>query len=259
MHRWRIGLVVVTLATSACVQAAAQRSGSSSAEPPVAGDVTVFAAASLTEAFEQIGQAFEAEHPSATLRFNFAGSQQLAAQIVEGAPADVFASADRTQMDVIEAAAGAASEPETFAGNDLQIVVERGNPRNVTGLDDLADDRVTVVLAAEEVPAGRYTRQVLEAAGVPVSPVSLEANVRAVLSKVSLGEADAGIVYTSDVVAAGAAVTGVEIADDSNVSVAYPAALVEDGPNLEAGQAFLDLLTSPRGRRILQDLGFSAP
>lgn len=258
MHRWWVGLLVLTLATSACVQAEAQRSGSSSAEPTVAGDVTVFAAASLTEAFEQIGQTFEAEHPSATLRFNFAGSHQLAAQIVEGAPADVFASADRTQMDVVDAA-GAVSEPEIFAGNDLQIVVEPDNPRNIMRLDDLADERVTVVLAAEEVPAGRYTRQALEAAGVPISPVSLEADVRAVLSKVSLGEADAGIVYASDVIAAGDAVTGVEIDHDSNVSAAYPAALVEDGPNPEAGQAFLDLLTSARGRRILQDYGFSVP
>lgn len=258
MHRWRVGLLVLTLATSACLQAEAQQSGSRSAEPRVARDVTVFAAASLTEAFEQIGQTFETEHPSATLRFNFAGSHQLAAQIVEGAPADVFASANRTQMDVVDAAR-AASEPEIFAGNDLQIVVEPGNPRNITGLDDLADARITVVLAAEEVPAGRYTRQALEAAGVTISPVSLEADVRAVLSKVSLGEADAGIVYASDVIAAGDAVTGVEIDHDSNVSAAYPAALVEDGPNPEAGQAFLDLLTSPRGRRILQDFGFSAP
>lgn len=257
MHRWWVGLLVLTLATSACVQAEAQQPGSS-AEPAVAGDVTVFAAASLTEAFEQIGQTFEAEHPSATLRFNFAGSHQLAAQIVEGAPADVFASADRTQMDVVDAA-GAVSEPEIFAGNDLQIVVEPDNPRNIMRLDDLADERVTVVLAAEEVPAGRYTRQALEAAGVPISPVSLEADVRAVLSKVSLGEADAGIVYASDVMAAGAAITGVDIDRDSNVSAAYPVALVDDGPNPEAGQAFLDLLTSARGRRILQDHGFSVP
>jgi len=257
---WRVGMLVLVLAT-ACAQSPAARSATprtatgDTAGTAIAGDVTVFAAASLTDAFERIGQVFEARHPDATVRFNFAGSQRLAAQIVEGAPADVFASADARQMEAVEAA----NAPVTFAGNVLQIVVEPGNPRDVTELGDLGDRDITVVLAADEVPAGRYARQALDAAGVTVAPVSLETDVRAVLSKVALGEADAGIVYASDVAAAGDAVTGIAIARDHNPAAAYPAAVLEGAPNPAGGQAFLDLLTSPEGQRVLRDAGFSTP
>jgi molybdate transport system substrate-binding protein len=258
-------MLVLLLATAACAQSAAGRStaprstalrsATATVDTVITGDVTVFAAASLTDGFEQIGQIFEARHPDATVRFNFAGSQRLAAQIVEGAPADVFASADGRQMGAVEVA----TSPVTFAGNVLQIVVEPGNPHGVTGLDDLADRDITLVLAAEEVPAGRYARQALDAAGVMVAPVSLETDVRAVLSKVALGEADAGIVYASDVAAAGDTVAGIAIARDRNPAAAYPAAVLEGAPNPAGGRAFLDLLTTPEGRRVLRDAGFSTP
>jgi molybdate transport system substrate-binding protein len=258
-------MLVLLLATAACAQSAAGRStaprstalrsATATVDTVITGDVTVFAAASLIDGFEQIGQIFEARHPDATVRFNFAGSQRLAAQIVEGAPADVFASADGRQMGAVEVA----TSPVTFAGNVLQIVVEPGNPHGVTGLDDLADRDITLVLAAEEVPAGRYARQALDAAGVMVAPVSLETDVRAVLSKVALGEADAGIVYASDVAAAGDTVAGIAIARDRNPAAAYPAAVLEGAPNPAGGRAFLDLLTTPEGRRVLRDAGFSTP
>jgi molybdate transport system substrate-binding protein len=257
--RWRIALLALTVAATACAHSQAQPSGTGDAGSAVSGDVTVFAAASLMEAFEQIGQVFETRHPDTTVRFNFAGSQRLATQITQGAPADVFASADTVLMDAVASAGGTSSDAEIFAGNVLQIAVEPGNPRNVAGLEDLANTDVTVVLAAEEVPAGRYARGALDAAGVTIAPVSLETDVRAVLSKVSLGEADAGIVYASDVVAAGGAVHGVEIASDRNTAADYPAALLEGAPNPEGGRAFLELLTSPAARRILQDAGFSVP
>lgn len=259
MLRWRIALLALTVAATACAPSQAQPSGTGDAASAISGDVTVFAAASLTEAFEQIGQVFETRHPNATVRLNFAGSQKLATQIAQGAPADVFASADTVQMDAVASAGGTASDPQIFAGNVLQIAVEPGNPRHVAGLEDLADTDVTVVLAAEEVPAGRYAREALDAAGVTIAPVSLEVDVRAVMGKVSLGEADAGIVYASDVVAADGAVHGVEIADDSNTAADYPAALLEGAPNPEGGRAFLELLTSPPARRILLDAGFTVP
>ena len=250
--------MLLALATVACAGAEAQQVDPG-AEARVTGDVTVFAAASLTDAFERIARDLEAEHPQARVRFNFAGSQQLATQIVEGAPADVFASANDAQMQVVAGAGAAGAEPRIFAGNLLEIAVEPGNPRGVNGLADLGRADVSVVLAAEQVPAGHYARRVLDAAGVTVRPVSLEADVRAVLTKVSLGEADAGLVYASDVVAAGAAVEGVEIPPDHNVAVAYPAAVLQAAPNPDGAQAFVDLLSSPAGQRALRDAGFTVP
>lgn len=225
----------------------------------IAGEVTVFAAASLTDAFEQIGVAFEQAHPDATVRINVAGSQQLATQIIQGAPADVFASANTAQMEAVVDAGAAAGAPITFAGNVLEIAVEPGNPRGIATLADLGRDDLAVVLAAEQVPAGRYARQALDAAGVPVAPVSLEADVRAVVSKVSLGEADAGIVYASDIAAAGDRVTGVEIPAEHNVTATYPIVLLADAPNPDAGQAWIDMVIGPTGQRALRAAGFTVP
>lgn len=229
-------------------------------EEAVTGDVTVFAAASLTEAFTELGSAFEAMHPETTVTFNFAGSQQLATQIAtDGAPADVFASASQTQMDVVADADLLDGDPVVFARNRLEIVVEPGNPADVTMLEDLGRDDVTVVLAAEEVPAGQYAREALDAADVTVQPVSLETDVRAVLTKVALGEADAGIVYTSDIAAAEERVEGVAIPDEDNVIATYPIAAQRDAPNAAAARAFVALVRSDEGHRTLDAYGFVAP
>jgi molybdate transport system substrate-binding protein len=262
--RWlRVLLAVaVVLHAAACGPGGVAQSAAatqSSAADRLSGDLTVFAAASLTDAFEALGSAFEADHPGVSVTFNFAGSQQLATQIVEGAPADVFASASGSQVDVVADADLLAGEPVEFATNRLEIAVEPGNPKAVAGLSDLARGDVTVVLAAEEVPAGQYAREALDAAGVRVTPVSLETDVRAVLTKVALGEADAGIVYASDIIAAGDDVTGVEIADEENVTATYPAAAIAGSPNPGAAQAFLAHLTSHAGRATLEEFGFAAP
>jgi molybdate transport system substrate-binding protein len=162
-------------------------------------------------------------------------------------------------MDVVAGAGAVAGEPVTFATNRLEIAVEAGNPKGIDGLGDLARGDLKVVLAAEEVPAGRYAREALDAAGVAVTPASLETDVRAVLSKVALGEADAGIVYASDVVAAGDSVAGVEIPDEHNVIASYPAATVATAPNARAANAFVSYLMTEQARAMLQDHGFSRP
>lgn len=225
----------------------------------IAGDVLVFAAASLTDAFTEIGEIVERQHPQVTVTFNLAGSQQLATQIIEGAPADVFASADRAQMAAVVDAGGVAGTPLAFARNRLAIAVEEGNPSNVSSLRDLQRDDVTVVLAAEEVPAGRYTRDALDRAGVTLSPVPLETDVRAVLTKVALGEVDAGVVYSSDLAGAEGAVDGVAIPDEHNVTATYLIATLASSGNPAAARAFVDVVRSDAGRTALERAGFGAP
>ena len=250
-------VTVVTLVAVACgggdaVQA--PEAGSS-----VSGEVVVFAAASLTDAFTDLGAAFTAAHPDASVTFNFAGSSELVAQITEGAPADVFASADPANMANATDAGAAASEPATFATNRAEIVVAAGNPLGITAVDDLADDDLIVVVCSPQVPCGTYAHQIFERAGIEPSVESYEENVRAVLGKVVLGEADAGIVYATDVSAAGDAVGGVGIGADVNVVARYPIAVTAEAPNPHAAQAFVDLVLGPDGQAILADHGFGAP
>ncbi|HEV2873016.1 MAG TPA: molybdate ABC transporter substrate-binding protein, partial [Actinomycetota bacterium] len=171
-------------------------------------EIKVFAAASLTAAFDELGGRYASANGGTKVSFNFAGSQALATQIQQGAPADVFASADTTNMGKVKDLVGT---PQNFAGNLLQLVVEQGNPKDVKGLEDLARGDLKVVLAAEEVPAGKYAKQVLDKQAVTVKPVSLEDNVKALVTKVALGEADAGIVYLTDVPAGGDKVEGVAL------------------------------------------------
>jgi molybdate transport system substrate-binding protein len=182
---------------------AASAAAGAGAGSPVTGDITVFAAASLTDAFTEIGEVFEATHPGATARFSFAASSDLVVQIGEGAPADVFASADEANMATLTAAGGTAGEPRIFAINRLEIVTAPGNPERITGVADLADPDLIVVTCAAAVPCGRYSQELFANAGVTVTPRSYEENVKGVLNKVTLGEADAGIVYATDVLAAG--------------------------------------------------------
>lgn len=225
----------------------------------VAGEITVFAAASLTESFTEIGDAFSAEHPGATMTFNFASSSDLVAQIIEGAPADVYASADQNNMTKLTDAADNAGEPQVFAVNSLQIVVEAGNPLGITALADLENPDLVVVTCDPDVPIGRYAQQVFANAGVSVTPDSYEEDVKAVLNKVVLGEADAGVVYSTDVVAAGDTAIGVEIPADVNVTPEYPIAVTAAAPNPSGAAAFVEFVLSERGQEILQTYAFSTP
>ena len=235
----------------------------------------MFAAASLTEAFTEIGEAFSADGAGggSDVRFNFAGSSALATQIIEGAPADVYASADLANMQRVVDAGATADEPVVFATNRAEIVVEAGNPLGIAGLEDLDDrdddgagrtDPPVVVLCAPEVPCGAYAAEILAAAGVTVTPASLEENVRAVVTKVALGEADAGVVYRTDVaaaMAAGSAVDGVPIDEAVDVLAEYPIAVVNEAGSAEPGlaRAFVEFVRGPEGRAILASYGFRAP
>ena len=223
------------------------------------GSVTVFAAASLTAAFSEIGDAFMTENPEAEIVFNFAASSELVTQIGEGAPADVFASADQNNMTKLTDAGGNAGGPVLFARNLLQIIVGPGNPTGITGVADLANEDLIVVTCAPEVPCGKYAAEIFANAGVAVTPKSLEENVKAVVSKVTLGEADAGIVYQTDVIAAGADAAGVEIPEDINVVAEYPVAVTKDASNPDGAQAFIDFVRSEQGQQILDSYGFLAP
>jgi molybdate transport system substrate-binding protein len=222
-------------------------------------DVTVFAASSLTAAFTEIGDAFMAEFPDVDVTFNFAASSELATQIGQGAPADVFASADLDNMARLTAADDIGSEPVVFTTNLAAIIVAPGNPEGITGVADLADEDLVVVQCAPEVPCGAYAARIFENAGVTVTPKSLEENVKAVVTKVTLGEADAGIVYVTDVIAAGEDAEGVEVPADVNVVAEYPIALTAEAPEAEAGEAFIEFVTGEQGQEILESYGFVAP
>jgi molybdate transport system substrate-binding protein len=223
------------------------------------GEITVFAAASLTDVFSELGDAFTAANPDTEVTLNFASSSDLVAQIGEGAPADVFASADEPNMAKLTAGAGTTGEPEVFATNRLEIIVAPGNPHRIVTVADLAGRDLIVVTAAPQVPIGKYAAEVLASAGVEVTPKSLEENVKAIVTKVVLGEADAGIVYATDVRAAGPDADGVEIPVDLNVVATYPIAVPAGSPNQGAAAAFVDFVLSPEGQAILASFGFGSP
>ncbi|MET9429171.1 MULTISPECIES: molybdate ABC transporter substrate-binding protein [unclassified Streptomyces] len=218
--------------------------------------LTVLAAASLTDVFKTAGAAYEKSHRGTRITFSFAGSQELVAQVKAGAPADALITADTKSMDGVRDETGT---PAVIAKNRLVIAVGEGNPEKVDELKDLGDPRLKVVLAAPEVPAGKYSKQILDAQKITVKPVSQEPNVRAVLSKVELGEADAGLVYKTDADSAPDKVDAVAIPDAQNAIAAYPAATLKDSRNAEAAAAFVAWLAGPEGQKILQDAGFQKP
>jgi len=237
---------------------------SPSPTPPQGGGeqtraITVFAAASLTAAFESIGSAASRADPRLRAEFNLAGSSTLAAQIEQGAPADVFASADQPNMQRLLDAGLVSGSPRVFATNRLQIVVPAGNPKGIRELGDLIRPGLVVVLCAPAVPCGRYAVQALQKAGVSLVPASQEADVKAVVSKVALGEADAGIVYVTDVKAGGVTVQGVVIPEKQNVLATYPIAVLKAAHDGRAAQAFVDFVLSPQGQRVLASFGFGGP
>jgi molybdate transport system substrate-binding protein len=228
--------------------------GADCSTDPTDPPVVVFAAASLTEAFEEILTATDRD-PGTSVTFNFGSSSDLARSIEDGSPAEVFASADELTMDgLVEQ--GLVEDVQIFATNRLAIAVELDNPQDIHDLEDLDGD-VALALCAPEVPCGRYAREVLDRAGVDIEPRSLEPDVKAVLTRVALGEVDAGIVYESDVMASDD-VSGVSIPDDVNVVASYPIALVGSGSG-DAARAFYELVLSKRGSDILERHGFDAP
>lgn len=220
--------------------------------------VLVFAAASLTEAFENLADAFEGAHSDLSVELNFGGSSSLAQQILEGAPADVFASADTSNMDhLIEGGAG--SNSSVLVLNSLQIAVPAGNPGEVSGLGDFALEDLLIGLCAEGVPCGNFARQALANAGVVAAVDTNEPDVRALLLKIEAGELDAGIVYSTDVLGAGDLVMGIEIPADVNVSATYQIATLTGAPNRPGADAFASFALSEAGREILAGHGFSLP
>nr|WP_229068237.1 molybdate ABC transporter substrate-binding protein [Actinoplanes sp. DH11] len=242
--------LAVTLTASLAACGSGSGSGSEAGRP-----VTVFAAASLTESFTTLGDRFEAAHPGSTVTFNFGGSSALATQINEGAPADVFASAAPANM----AAVTDAGTPATFARNQLVIAVGKGNPKGVTGLAALTGPRLKVALCAAAVPCGAAATTAIAAAGVTITPVTLEQDVKAALSKVRLGEVDAALVYRTDAKAAAADVDAIEFPESARAVNDYPIAVLTGARNTAGGQAFVDYVLSPEGLRVLTDAGFQAP
>ncbi|RPK94057.1 molybdate ABC transporter substrate-binding protein [Streptomyces sp. ADI98-10] len=260
VHRRRTAAAVLTAALliplGACGDdSGSDKAGDSGSGVPKAG-LTVLAASSLTDVFKEAGAAYEKENPGTNVTFSFAGSQELAAQVKQGAPADVLVTADTRTMDGLS---GDTGKPTVIAENRLVIAVGEGNPENVENLTDLAGPELKVVLAAPEVPVGRYGAQILDARKIGVKPVSQEPSARAVLSKISLGEADAGLVYRTDAATATGKVDAIEIPDTENAIVSYPAAALKTSKHGEAAAAFVAWLSTPAAQKILQGAGFQQP
>lgn len=243
----RLGALIAMLLLTAC--------GNNAASPP-STTISVFAAASLTDSFKAIGDTFHKQHSNVDLRFNFAGSPTLVTQIEQGAQADVFASADTTNMDKLRTDGYTSSTPQVFAHNQLEIAVAPNNPKHITGLSDLARSDVIYISAGPAVPAGKYAAQALLKAGITATPKSLETDVKSVISKIELGEADAGIVYTTDVKAAKGQVQGVPIPQSDNVVATYPIAVVKESKNADADNAFIVFVLSGAGQTTLASYGF---
>ncbi|WP_430789258.1 molybdate ABC transporter substrate-binding protein [Actinoplanes sp. G11-F43] len=224
-------------------------------EPAAPSSISVFAAASLTESFTTIGESFESANPGTKVVFNFAGSSALATQINEGAPADVFASASPKNM---ESVAGAGS-PTTFVKNQLVIAVAKGNPKGVAALADLTKPDLKVALCAEAVPCGAAAKTALEASSVKLTPVTLEQDVKAALSKVKLGEVDAALVYRTDAKASAADVDAVEFPESAKAINDYPIVVLKNAANPAGAQKFIDYVLSADGVEVLTEAGFQAP
>jgi molybdate transport system substrate-binding protein len=244
---------VALLAVAACGSSETTTAGTDS------GTVTVFAAASLNQVFTALGKEFETAHPGSKVEFSFAGSSDLAAQLTQGAPADVFAAADPVTM-AKAVDSGRITEPtENFATNVLTIITAPGNPKHIAGLGDLSQPGVQLVVCAPQVPCGRATKKITETAGVSLTPVSEEASVADVLTKVTSGQADAGVVYVTDAAAAAAKVAAVKIPEASAAVNMYPIAVLADSKNAKLAHEFESLVTGPKGREALAGAGFGAP
>jgi molybdate transport system substrate-binding protein len=263
VRRLALGLALTLLlgSASACASekprpSTADTASTTTTAAGLTGNLTVLAAASLTESFNELGKAFEGLHPGTKVTFSYDASSALATQANSGAPADLFASADQTNMKKVTDAGGATG-PRVFAHNRLAIIVAKGNPKKIGGLGDLDKPKVTFVLCAPEVPCGKYGAQALAKAGVKAQPKSLEANVKAVVTKVTTGQVDAGIGYVTDAKAAAAMAEGVEIPDQYNVVAEYPVAVLKQSTNSNLAFAFLDYILGPDAQAILVKYGFT--
>ncbi|MFE3257688.1 molybdate ABC transporter substrate-binding protein [Nocardia sp. NPDC059229] len=221
--------------------------------------ITVFAAASLEQVFTQLGTQYESAHHGTKVTFSFAGSSDLVAQLNQGAPADVFASADQANMDKAVKGGRITDKPQTFATNVLTIVTPPGNPAHIGSLADLSKSGLRLVVCAPQVPCGSATKKVTSGAGVSISPVSEESSVTDVLAKVTSGQADAGLVYVTDAAGAGNKVTTVNFPESATAVNTYPIATVADSKNAAAAKDFVTLVTGPDGQQALQQAGFGRP
>jgi molybdate transport system substrate-binding protein len=258
MSRRRIAVLVtpVALALAACTSTSTTSGTTSSAA--LTGKITVLAASSLTQAFDTIDALFQQAHPGATVTVSYGASSALATQITQGAPADVFASASQKNMDSVTAA-GDATTSTPFAKNVMEVVVPAANPAGITTLADLARPGVKVALCQAEVPCGSTAAKVFTNAHLTVTPVTLEADVKSTLAKVTLGEVDAAVVYVTDVLAAGSKVKGIQIPADVNASTAYPIAVLKGSANSTLAQAYVAYVLSAEGQKVLADAGFATP
>jgi molybdate transport system substrate-binding protein len=273
-------ILILVLASAACGNATSAGSSATNpaqntetaSDPAITGNLTIFAAASLTEAFNEMKTEIEASNPGTKLTFNFAGSSALRTQITQGAQADVFASADTANMDPVVQAGDTTGDPTIFARNKLVVVVPANNPGNVQSVKDLAKAGLKLVLAQEQVPVGNYARQSLDKLSadpsygsdfkdkVLANLASDELNVKDVLAKVQLGEADAGIVYATDAASADQSkIKTIDIPDQFNIIAQYPIAVVKSSSNPDGAKAFIDYLLSPSGQAIMAKYGFIAP
>ncbi|MFJ7904600.1 molybdate ABC transporter substrate-binding protein [Streptomyces sp. NPDC096198] len=260
--------VAALVALSACSSSSDSDSGSGSAtkgdssassSPKLSGTVTVFAAASLKESFTALGKEFEKDHPGTHVTFNFGGSDTLAASITGGAPADVFAAASPKTMAIVTDKKDAVGTPVTFVRNQLEIATLPGNPGKVSSLKDLTGSKLKVVLCDKAVPCGAAAQKALDASKLKLTPVSYEQDVKSALTKVELKEADAAVVYKTDVKAAGDKVQGVEFPESAKAVNDYPIVQLKNAPNAEAAKAFIALVESPAGRSVLTEAGFLQP
>jgi molybdate transport system substrate-binding protein len=260
-RRSAVVLTAALLAVAGCGTStpAASSSPGGSGSTALSGDLTVFAAASLTGTFTELGQSFETDHPGTKVTFSFGSSATLATQINQGAPAGVFAAASAATMKTVTDAGNNASTPVTFATNTLEIAVPKGNPGHITGLKDFADESKKIALCAPEVPCGAAAKQVFAEAGITPKPDTLESDVKATLQKVQLGEVDAALVYKTDVIAAGDKVEGITFPEAAKVVNNYPVATLKAASSPELAQAFVDYVVSPAGEQVLTKAGFGQP
>ncbi|MET9220134.1 MULTISPECIES: molybdate ABC transporter substrate-binding protein [unclassified Streptomyces] len=266
-----VGGAAVLLALTACSSSdkgsdasssspsASSSASASATTPKVTGSVTVFAAASLKESFTTLGKQFEAAYPGTKVTFNFGGSDVLAASITSGAPADVFAAASTKTMKIVTDAKDAAGTPAPFVRNQLEIATLPGNPDKIASLKDLTKSGLKVALCAKTVPCGAAAQTALTDSGLKLTPVSYEQDVKAALTKVELKEVDAAVVYKTDVKAAGGKVQGVDFPESAKAINTYPIVELKNAPNGTAAQAFIALVRSAEGQKVLTGAGFLNP
>jgi molybdate transport system substrate-binding protein len=249
---------LAAVAVAGCSSSSSSSPSTTSSSKPAAGTITVFAAASLTGTFTQLGTQFESAHPGDTVKFSFGPSSGLATQITSGAPADVFASAAPGNMqDVVSA--GDASNPQDFAKNTMEVAVPPNNPAKVKSVNDLAKKSVKVAVCQPQVPCGVVAAEVFKNVGITVKPVTLQPDVKSVLTQVETGNVDAGMVYVTDVMAAGSKVKGVTIPANDNASTLYPIATVTSSKEKSIADAFVAYVLSPAGQSVLTAAGFEKP